>query len=485
MAKLTELTAKEVAIANNESSLLGLIINRNDAYLKISETINYKMFHFTNNQILYKAISNVYASSNVFDVANLINYLSSEKIIDQVAGFGFSSIDYIGFLTQNSGHIDEIHKYAKSIIEQYKTDELNKLLEKNTKLINSDKEKFNINDLIAKIQINLLNLDISEINAAYARVGDVAEKLYSDIMNNEQTSTGLGLMWGFPKIDELILGSNPGDLIILAARPAMGKTAFALNIAANVAKANKTVLFFSLEMSTEQLVQRMLAIASLTPINLLRKKEIKSENAKSLYWTVEEMKKWKMFLSDKATLTISDITTMAKRYAQTNKIDLIVVDYLQLIADSVHSNSENRQQEVGRISRALKQLARSLECPIISLSQLSRSVEKREDKMPILSDLRESGNIEQDADAVVFLYRKDYYNKQKTDNSQISNDSNQGGSESLTNVIVAKNRHGATGVVQLLFQPECNRFFYEPEMIKDKQNQEKQKLFVSKQEEGY
>ena len=198
----------------------------------------------------------------------------------------------------------------------------------------------------------------------------------------------------------------------------------------------------------------------------MRKNEISTENAKNLAWTVSEMKQWKMYLNDKPTSTISDITTIAKRFARNNKVDLVVVDYLQLMSDSSKASMENRQLEVSKISRSLKQLARELECPVLALSQLSRNVEKREDKTPILSDLRESGTIEQDADMVIFLHRKDYYNKhninddndkvEAIDKSEIVN-----GSSSLTNVIVAKNRHGAIGIVQLLFQPECNRFIYE------------------------
>lgn len=175
-----------------------------------------------------------------------------------------------------------------------------------------------------------------------------------------------------------------------------------------------------------------------------------------------------MYLNDKPTLTLTDLTTLSRRFARNKKVDLVVVDYLQLISDSSRSNIENRQLEVSKISRALKQLARELECPVLSLSQLSRNVEKREDKTPILSDLRESGTIEQDADIVIFLHRKDYYTRKKQ-SGQIENDENTSnlpddssmGQDSITDVIVAKNRHGAVGVVQLLFRAHENRFYYE------------------------
>lgn len=455
---------RELAIINNETSLLGLLIREPNCYLTIAEILKPEMFHFKNNQILFKSISEVHNASKQFDIANLLSYLNDQKLIDHIGSFGYNGSEYISWLTKNAGFSAELESYAKKIIDQYKKDRLRDLLNSSINIM--ENKPYEISDLLSNLQLNLINLDISEINTAYEQVGNKADELFNRIMSKEKSDIGVGLSFGFPPLDELILGANPGDLIILAARPAMGKTAFALNIANNVAKNNKTVLFFSLEMSNSQIVQRMMSIDSLVPISLMRKNEISTENAKNLAWTVSEMKQWKMYLNDKPTSTISDITTIAKRFARNNKVDLVVVDYLQLMSDSSKASMENRQLEVSKISRSLKQLARELECPVLALSQLSRNVEKREDKTPILSDLRESGTIEQDADMVIFLHRKDYYNKhninddndkaEAVDKSEIVN-----GSSSLTNVIVAKNRHGAIGIVQLLFQPECNRFIYE------------------------
>ncbi|TPR54272.1 replicative DNA helicase [Metamycoplasma neophronis] len=485
---MNELDTKEFAILNNETSLLGLIINDTVSYLNVSEIIRPEMFHFAPNGILYGAIQAVRNGSENFDISNLINYLTKEKLIEKIKLLGMEGYEYISKLMANAGFASELETYKKNLIDQYKTDRLNALLKAVEQTV--ENKKFDINNLINELQIQLINLDISEVNAMWETIGDSSKTILNNIINKEKTDTGIGLKFGFPQLDDLTLGVNPGDLVILAARPAMGKTAFALNIANNVAKKGKTVLFFSLEMSTPQLSQRMVAIDSIVPMSAIRKNEISQDQLKQLYWTVDRMKDWPMYLIDKASLTISDIITLSKRFHNNKRVDLIIVDYLQLIADSGKSNQENRQLEVAKISRSLKQLARELGCPVLSLSQLSRNVEKREDKIPIISDLRESGNIEQDADKIIFLHRKDYYNKVKPlggtddyDENKFFNDNSNTtkfNNSSLTDVIVAKNRQGGTGVVKLLFNPECNRFIYDAEAVR---KQEKQKLYVPKKGE--
>ncbi|MBN0970990.1 replicative DNA helicase [Mycoplasma phocoeninasale] len=458
MAALNE---KEISIANNEASLLGLLMREGECYLEVGDILRPHMFHFPGNQILYEAISDVHNSSKSFDATILINHLVSKKLIDKIGVQNYKGVNYITFITENAGYSSEIDTYVKNILDQFKRDSLNKLLEKTKDLI--EKQPDEVNKIISNLQLDLIDIDISQINSDYQRIGDVAKKIVHDIYSNINNETGVGLSLGFKELDELLLGVNPGDLIILAARPAMGKTAFALNIANTVAKAGKTVLFFSLEMSNMQLVQRMLAIESLIPISLLKKNMLTNDERNCLNWAISDIEKWNIHLSNDESLTISDIITLSRRFAANNKkIDLLIVDYLQLITDSSLRGSENRQNEVSKISRGLKKLARELNCPILSLAQLSRSVERREDKTPILSDLRESGSIENDADAVLFLHRPDYYNKQKNVNESANGNSfdNERPFQNLskTNVIVAKNRHGGTGVVELAFIPEYNKF---------------------------
>ncbi|ENY68507.1 Replicative DNA helicase [Metamycoplasma auris 15026] len=458
------LSSREIAIANNEVALLGLLLVNPDTYVKIGIIIRPEMFHFPSHRILYEAIAEVINNSKNFDLPILISYLEQKKQFDQVASFMMSSSEYIAYLMENPGFDSEIEIYAKNIIDQYKVDCLTNLLNEVSDTIAN--KTFDVSDLLSHIQLSLINIDISEINSTYEKIGDTAESILQQILRKLDSDIGVGLQLGFPELDEVLLGLNKGDLMILAARPAMGKTAFALNIANNVAKKGKTVLFFSLEMSNPQLVQRMMAIDSTVSIAKLKTKELDIQDQRNLMHTVEEMSNWKIYINDRATLSISDISTLSKRFARNAKVDLVIVDYLQLIGDSSKRSQENRQLEVAKISRSLKQLGRELECPVIALSQLSRSVEKREDKTPLISDLRESGAIEQDADRVVFLHRDDYYKNKKTGEQEkdiVAYGTKDKVHASLTNVIVAKNRHGATKTIQLLFVPEYNRFIYDKE----------------------
>ncbi|PZV99803.1 replicative DNA helicase [Metamycoplasma auris] len=456
------LSSREIAIANNEAALLGLLLVNPESYVKIGVIIRSEMFHFSSHRILYDAISEVIVNSKNFDLPILISYLEQKKQFEQIASFMMTSSEYIAYLMENPGFVSEIEIYAKNIIDQYKVDCLTNLLNEVNETITT--KTFDVSDLLSHIQLSLINIDISEINSTYEKIGDTAENILQQILRKLDSDIGVGLQLGFPELDEVLLGLNKGDLMILAARPAMGKTAFALNIANNVAKKGKTVLFFSLEMSNPQLVQRMMAIDSTVSIAKLKIKELDIQDQRNLMHTVEEMSNWKIYINDRATLTISDISTLSKRFARNAKVDLIIIDYLQLIGDSSKRSQENRQLEVAKISRSLKQLGRELECPVIALSQLSRSVEKREDKTPLISDLRESGAIEQDADRVVFLHRDDYYKNKKTDEQEkdiLAYATKDKVHASLTNVIVAKNRHGATKTIQLLFVPEYNRFIYD------------------------
>ncbi|WP_412031271.1 replicative DNA helicase [Metamycoplasma buccale] len=454
-----------LAIANNEATLLGLLLREPKSFFDISEIIKPKMFHFIENQILYNTISEVNLKSKNFDIANLLDYLVKQKLINKIGRFNLNGAEYLQWLIKNAGYYSELQTYTKNLIDQYKTDQLMMLFK--TNLANIENKAYDVNELINKIQFDLININVSEINSSYESLGNKVNEVINDILKDKTTDTSIGLNLGFEPLDNLLSGANQGDLIIIASRPAMGKTAFALNIASNVAQNDKNVLFFSLEMSSSQLVQRIIAIESMVELYKLRKNLISTDEWKEIHWTRQAMSEWPLYLADKPSLTLSDLLTLSKRFAQTKKVDLIVIDYLQLIADSNRANNENRQIEISKISRALKQLARELKCPIIALSQLSRNVEKREDKTPILSDLRESGSIEQDADIVIFLHRKDYYNKKKEYTEESENNS-------LTNVIVAKNRHGAVGLVRLLFKPQINRFFYEKtskgEILNDKNN---------------
>ena len=254
-----------------------------------------------------------------------------------------------------------------------------------------------------------------------------------------------GITSGYPSLDKMISGFNPSDLIIIAARPSMGKTAFALNTAFNAASAGKSILIFSLEMSSSQILQRLLSIKSGIGIQKIKNGFLKDDDWKKLGNASNFLGNFHINIADIPNITVIEMRATARRMKAAGKLDMIIVDYLQLIKGS-NLRIENRQQEISEISRSLKGLARELDVPIIALSQLSRAVEQRADRRPMLSDLRDSGAIEQDADIVAFLYRDGYYNEK--------NDITNGDTE----IIIGKQRNGPVGTVKLKFIPELAKF---------------------------
>lgn len=258
-----------------------------------------------------------------------------------------------------------------------------------------------------------------------------------------------GIPSGFYDLDKLTSGFHPNELIILAARPAMGKTAFGLNLAVNAAqKTDKAVAIFNMEMSAEQLALRMIAAAGGIEQNKLKTGRLEHNDWKKVNEAMSELGDTNLYIEDSSGMTISEIRAKCRRLATQEKgLGLVVIDYLQLITGSAKYEG-NRQQEVSEISRSLKTMAMELKIPVIALAQLSRSVELRENKRPIMSDLRESGSIEQDADIVAFLYRDDYYNKPAGDSSNVS----------ITELIIGKHRNGGTGTIELLFEKDMSNF---------------------------
>ena len=250
---------------------------------------------------------------------------------------------------------------------------------------------------------------------------------------------------GYPSLDKMISGFNPSDLIIIAARPSMGKTAFALNTAFNAAKAGKSILIFSLEMSSSQILQRLLSIKSGIGIQKIRNGFLNDDDWKKLGNASNFLGNFHINIADIPNITVMEMRAAARRMKAAGKLDMIIIDYLQLIKGS-NLRIENRQQEISEISRSLKGLARELDVPVIALSQLSRAVEQRADRRPMLSDLRDSGAIEQDADIVAFLYRDGYYNEK--------NDITKGDTE----IIIGKQRNGPVGTVKLKFISELAKF---------------------------
>ena len=301
-------------------------------------------------------------------------------------------------------------------------------------------------DIMDDAEKKILAVAANQRGGAFEPISNILMDTISRVESLFESQGGLtGIATGFKDLDELTSGLQKSDLVLVAARPSMGKTAFTLNIAAYAALHESSVAFFSLEMSKEQLVQRMLCSEGGIDSQRLRTGKLEDEEWERLIHTADKLSKAKIYIDDTPGITVMELRSKARRLKAEHGLDLVIIDYLQLMQGRVSRGGDNRQQEISEISRSLKALARELNVPVVALSQLSRGVESRQVKKPMLSDLRESGSLEQDADIVMFLYREDYYD-QDTENKNI------------TEVIIAKHRNGAIGTVSLFFQKEFTKF---------------------------
>ena len=437
-----DLTENSLHSLEIEKSILGSILIDPNIIYSISDRINSSDFYFNFNQLIYESIlkrRDKYSKINL-DLNILIESLKEDNIFDIVGG-----IEYLNELVASS--------YTSANIEAYI--EIFKEYSKKRKLLNVSKgisksiydNKKNSTDLLEEVQIDeeASGDDIIKLSELVARDYERNDK-NNHIADYPKTK--------FIRYDEITNGLRPATLLILAARPAMGKTAFSLNIALNVAKQNKRVLIFSLEMGEEELYNRLLAAESEVELKNIQRSHFDFNNKEMINRLLiarENLSTLEIYIDASATPTITAIKNKARLLQRKYKnIDLIIIDYLQLISGT--TNKGNREQEISEISRGLKLLSKELNVPIIALSQLSRRVESREDKTPMLSDLRESGSIEQDADQVMFLSSKDYYNNQKNpdeDNNKL-----------LTRIelILAKNRSGSIGKNLLFFDKPIQKF---------------------------
>ena len=425
-----------------EKSVLGAILIDKEVFFKVSEHVKAEDFYTPAHREIYAAMAQLNAGGEPIDVITVTEALKKRKSLEAAGGRA-----YVSALSQEVPTTANATQYAKIVAEKAI---LRRLITASGDIV----EKSYSEKLDSAKVLDHAEQVIFEI-AKDRQTGDVT-KIHEVISNNitaietAQKNGGQlpGLSSGFIDLDKKTSGFQKSDLIILAARPSMGKTAFALNIAQHAAlKLGKRVVIFSLEMSREQLGMRLLAMESRVDSNKLRVGDLSQEDWDSVNDAVARFSNADLLIDDTPGIGVMEMRNKCRRIDQEKKIDLIVVDYIQMM--SADESGDNRQQEVSQISRYLKQLAREMKCPVIVLSQLSRAVEQRQgDKRPILSDLRESGAIEQDADIVMFLFREDYYNRNK-DNYEPNN---------LCEVILAKQRMGETGKVTLGWQPRFTKF---------------------------
>lgn len=422
-----------------EQAVLGSIFLDPDKIHIASEYLTKDSFFKLSHGMLFNIMQELSERGDPIDPVSVKSALDSIGQFEQIGGMAFlaSLINSV----PTSAHIEH---YSKVVAEKSRA---RKVIEDLSQSISNiyDGQK-DLNEILSQTEQNLSTIS-SEQKKGFRPIIDVIDSTQS-ILDERSQKTGdvTGTSTGFTDFDQITTGLHEDNLIIIAARPAMGKTAFALNIAQNVAKSSdKAVAIFSLEMGAESLVERMLSAEGLIPSYHVRTGNLTESEWRRMISAQERLARGKIFIDDTAGVKISEIRSKAKRLAQENDgLGLIVIDYLQLIESR---GRENRQQEVSEISRQLKILAKELKVPVIALSQLSRGVDQRNDKRPILSDLRESGSIEQDADIVAFLYREAYYKRDKQEEP-----------DNVTELILEKNRHGSLGTVQLFFLKEYAKF---------------------------
>ncbi len=424
-----------------EASLLGAILIDTDAIVKIADSLSPDDFYDDRHKRIFEAVLQLYEKHSPIDVLTLSNQLKASGLLEMVGGSA-----YLTELTNFVPTAAHVEQYADIVAQKAMRRRLIKASQDIVGL--GYDEAHGLQELIEEAEARLFDVsqkhikqDISSIETILGDSFDRLDELHKD------KGKIRGVPTGFKDLDNILAGLQRSDLFILAARPSMGKTAFSLNLAHNVGlKSEQPVLIFSLEMSKEQLVDRMLSMESGVDAWALRTGNLTDADFEKIGQAMGSLSEAQIYIDDTPGITVSDLRTKARREAHQRPLGLIIVDYLQLMSGGAKFGSDgNRVQEISEISRGLKGIARELNVPLVALSQLSRSVESRSPQIPQLSDLRESGSIEQDADVVAFIYREDYYNPE-TDRRNI------------TDIFIKKHRNGPTGGVELYFDKEKQRF---------------------------
>ena len=420
-----------------EQSVIGSMIIDKCAIAQVAEKLTEDDFYRDGHKIIYKSIFEMFKNDMAVDLVTLLEYLKSTDQLEKAGG-----VTYITEVSSSVPTTANLSSYIK-IVEEKSI--LRRLIKASTAIIedsyNKQGEVEGVLDLAEK---KIFDIAEKRSTSDFEALSDVLERGFLEIerlFNNKGQITGVPS--GFTDLDAKTSGFQKGDMVLIAARPSMGKTTFALNIAENAAlREGKSVVIFSLEMPKEQLAYKLLCSEANVDMLKLRTGNLDDKDWENIARATGPLSKAKIYIDDTAGVTVMEMRSKCRRLKMEYGIDLILIDYLQLMSGS---SSENRQQEVSEISRSIKALAKEMECPVIALSQLSRAPEQRADHRPMLSDLRESGSIEQDADLVMFLYRDEYYNKETED-------------KNMAECIVAKHRNGPVGTVKMAFLGALSKF---------------------------
>ncbi len=423
-----------------EASLLGAILIDSDAIIKIADQLDPEDFYDDRHKVIYENVKILYDKHSPIDVLTLTNQLKAHNLLDSVGGSSYLSelTNYV----PTAAHVDQ---YAEIVSQKALR---RRLIQNSQNIVNLGyDETKNLQELIEQSEKELFETSHKYVGQNVVSLEEILTESFDRLDELHKDKGKIrGVPTGFRDLDKILAGLQKSDLFILAARPSMGKTALALNLAHNIAsKSGEPVLVFSLEMSKEQLVDRLLAMESGVDAWALRTGNLTDSDFEKIGQAMGTLGEAPIYIDDSPGITVSDLRTKSRREAHKRPIGLIIIDYLQLMSGGGRYNEGNRVQEISEISRGIKGIARELNVPVIALSQLSRSVESRSPQIPQLADLRESGSIEQDADVVAFMYREDYY---KADSDR----------RNITDIFIKKHRNGPTGSVELFFDKERQRF---------------------------
>ena len=423
-----------------EQAVIGSMLTDKDAVMEAVEVLKPESFYREDNKLIFTAIVNLYNKSEPIDLVTVKDELFSMGSFEKVGGF-----EYLVTLPDKVPTTANVQKYIKIVEEKWTVRNLIKTANEIIDLGYNPTE--DVEDIMAGAEKKIFDIIQKNSQKTYTPINEVLVESFTkleELYNRKSKITGVPT--GFSDFDNMTAGLQGSDLILIAARPAMGKTAFALNIAAHAAiRENVPVALFSLEMSKDQLVNRILCMEAMVDSNKVRTGKLEEDDWNKLAGVVGSISDSGIYIDDTPGISIMEIRTKCRKLKMEKDIGLIVIDYIQLIQGSSNRKNGSREQEIAEISRTLKILAKELNVPVVALSQLSRAVEQRPDHRPMLSDLRESGSIEQDADIVIFLYRDDYYNPDSEE-------------KDIAEIIIAKHRGGSTGTVKLLWMGNYTKF---------------------------
>ena len=423
-----------------EQAIIGSMLTDKDAVMSAMEKLTSEDFYREDNKLIFEAITNLYAKAEPIDLVTVKDELTSMGSFEKVGGF-----EYLATLPDKVPTTANAVKYI-DIVEEKSL--LRKLIKTSNEIIELGYgQTEDIEDILASAEKKIFDIIQNKSQKSYTPIKDVLVESFAkleELYNQKNKITGVAT--GFTDIDDKTAGLHGSDLILVAARPSMGKTAFALNIAAHAAIREKVpVAIFSLEMSKEQLVNRILCMEAMVDSNKVMTGKLEEDDWAKLAGVIGPISDAGIYIDDTPGISVMEIRSKCRKLKMEKNIGLVIVDYIQLVQGSNSRKNGSREQEIAEISRSLKILAKELNVPVVALSQLSRAVEQRTDHRPMLADLRESGSIEQDADIVTFLYRDDYYNKDSEE-------------KDITEIKIAKHRAGSTGTVKLLWMGNYTKF---------------------------